>query len=72
MGSVTKAKAERGHPIFFIAAIVIVAFALLSIGKALASNPSCGGSQYGGKKHWVVMPPQWQCGDGGVKLTKDS
>ena len=67
-----KAKAERGHPIFFFAAIAIVAFALFSVGKALTSNPECGGPQFRGHKHWVVMPPQWVCGQGPIKFTKNN
>ncbi|MCU1461430.1 MAG: hypothetical protein JWO37_1505 [Acidimicrobiales bacterium] len=68
---VTKAKAERGHPIFFIAAIVILAFALTSVGKALTDNQKCDGAPYFGKKHWIVMPPKWECGTGHFRFTQN-
>ena len=68
----TKAKAERGHPIFFFAAIVLLAFALLSMGKALKDNQKCDGVPYNGKKHWDVMPPKWVCGEGHIHFTDNS
>jgi hypothetical protein len=70
---VAKAKSERGHPIFFFAAIAIIAFALFSVGKALADNQKCDGPVFHGKKHWIVMPPKWECGGSGrVKLTANN
>jgi hypothetical protein len=69
---VAKAKAERGHPVYFFAAIVILGFALLSVGRALLDNQKCDGAVYHGKKHWIVMPPKWECGEGHVRLTENN
>ena len=68
----SRPKSERGHPIYLFAAILLVAFALLSVGKAVADNGKCDGTPFNGHKHWVVMPPKWVCGEGHVHFTDDS
>ena len=58
-GGVNATTGERS-PLLIWAATAVIAYALASGGVAVANLNDCGGKS--GVKHWVVIPPHWECG----------
>jgi hypothetical protein len=55
-----------GHPVVFWIAMAILTFGLYSGAKAAVTVDDC---PKGASKHWVVLPPEWVCTSGSIRLT---
>jgi hypothetical protein len=53
-------KSGQRNPLLIWMASGVIAYALVSGGLALATANECGGKD--GVKHWVLIPPGWECG----------
>ena len=54
------AKTGRRSPLLIWMATAVIAYALASGGVAISTLNECGGKN--GVKHWVLIPPRWECG----------
>ena len=50
--------------------IAIVVYVLMSVSIAISTVEDC--EDVGeGDQHWVLVPPQWECGPGEIRLTPE-
>jgi hypothetical protein len=54
------AKTGQRSPLLIWMATAVIAYALASGGVAVSTLDDCGGME--NKKHWVIIPPHWECG----------
>ena len=54
------AKSGQRSPLLIWMATAVIAYALASGGVAVSTLNECGGKD--GVKHWVIIPPHWECG----------
>ena len=49
--------------------LVLISYVLMSAGIAISTADDC--DEISDKQHWVLLPPQWECGPGGMRLTPE-
>ena len=60
MRRTVSANTGQRSPLLIWMATAVIAYALASGGVAVSTLNDCGGKN--GVKHWVVIPPHWECG----------
>ena len=60
---------KPGHPVIFWTFIIVLILAFYTGAKAMATKNDCD-SVTNGVKHWKVIPGEWVCTPGTVKLDK--
>ena len=51
----------------WVLGLVLVVYVLMSAGIAISTADDC--DEISDKQHWVLVPPQWECGPGDLRLT---
>ena len=60
---------RRGF-IAWLLGLAAISYVLMSAGIAMSTGDDCEDAGID-KQHWVLVPPQWECGPGGISLTPE-
>jgi hypothetical protein len=58
---------RRGFVAWLIG-LALISYVLMSVAIAISTADDCD-AVTDGKQHWVLVPPQWECGAGDIRLT---